>query len=299
MKDMTPNVRFIAFDYDGTLSNNRGRVSERTQAALRLAHRKGYKLALATGRSASSVPPQVYALPFDFIITANGARVLETKRGVILSSNSLSRESALAVFDALRGMDFSSNLFLDGQFVLSCGAMRHFHGSRQMTLFQKWTGFFHLLFHARFSCNIPQLVRRTQKPIEKIGCLFHSQAECQTALQKIRALDKVEVVTTNGRDLEITAKGINKGWALATLCKHLAISRDEVIAFGDSGNDFSMVEAVGCFLAPANATPDILEIASHVIPSVDEDGVAIALEALFNRIELHDMSTSSVPSLTE
>jgi hypothetical protein len=157
----------------------------------------------------------------------------------------------------------------------------------------------HFFMHARVSFNIPRLIARTDEPIEKIGCLFHTAEECKKAMDILQELDIVEAVTTYGRDLEITAKGVSKGNTLTTLRESLGITQEEVIAFGDSGNDFSMVDVVGCFLAPENATEEIKAAATHVIPSAAEDGVAVALEELFNRIELDESSVSSVPSLIE
>ncbi len=299
MTDKITNVRLIACDYDGTLSTGPGELTERTKTALQLAHEKGILLALVTGRSASSVPKKVRALPFDFIITANGASVEESRTGQKLATTAIDRKTALAVLDALEGLEYSNNLFLDGQYIINPGSIRYYRSRRRIPFLQRLMMSLTFFLHARVSFNIRRLIASTNKPIEKIGCLFKTADECEAALDILRELDIVEAVTTYGRDLEITAKDVSKGQALIALRESLGIAQEEVIAFGDSGNDLSMVDAVGCFLAPENATEEIKQAATHVIPSAAEDGVAIALEALFTRIELNNDRLSSVATMLE
>ena len=45
--------------------------------------------------------------------------------------------------------------------------------------------------------------------------------------------------------LEFMARDVSKGNALAAFCKKLNIDLSEVIAFGDSSNDISMLNVVG------------------------------------------------------
>lgn len=303
MKDvdiiMNSDIRLIACDYDGTLSSEGEKVTKRTEAALHMVHENGCFLALVTGRSVSSLPPQVRTLPFDFIITVNGARVLETGSGECLSITPLSKEIIKEIFNIMQGKTVASNISLDGQYVFDFRSMKHFYSVKRRIFTQKLSRFVYFLLHTRLSCNIQRFAIRTKKPIEKVTCSFKTEADCQTTLEAIQALDAVEAVTTYGYDMEITAKGVSKGQALTDLCKDLAIDKDEVIAFGDSGNDLSLVDAVGCFLAPANASPKVLALADKVIPSAADEGVAAALEVLFNQVELEDASLSRVTPITE
>jgi len=53
-----------------------------------------------------------------------------------------------------------------------------------------------------------------------------------------------------------------------------------VAAIGDAGNDRSMLAVVGTAIAMGQAEPEIRAAAHLVTRSVDEDGVATALDAL-------------------
>lgn len=78
----------------------------------------------------------------------------------------------------------------------------------------------------------------------------------------------------------IMPAGWNKGSALRVLCKHLGVSADEVVVFGDAGNDLAMFEVAGHPVAVGNASPDATEAARWHIGRCEDDAVAAAIEAL-------------------
>ena len=89
------------------------------------------------------------------------------------------------------------------------------------------------------------------------------------------ALAVVRSDTTVG---ELIAPGLSKGIALATVAKRLGVERDQVIAIGDEENDVPMLQWAGLGLAMGNAPDSVKRMAHAVIPSVDEDGVAWAID---------------------
>ncbi|WP_026909271.1 Cof-type HAD-IIB family hydrolase [Paucisalibacillus globulus] len=72
----------------------------------------------------------------------------------------------------------------------------------------------------------------------------------------------------------------NKGEAVKVVLKHLGISPDEAIAFGDGMNDKEMLEIVGAGFAMGNAHADLLPFATYRTTSVDEAGVYHGLKFL-------------------
>ena len=50
------------------------------------------------------------------------------------------------------------------------------------------------------------------------------------------------------------------------------------MAFGDGGNDISMLRHAGIGVAMGNANDNVKAVADYVTTSVDEDGIAHALE---------------------
>ncbi len=82
--------------------------------------------------------------------------------------------------------------------------------------------------------------------------------------------------------LEISAPGVTKASTLELLCGRLGIAAHEVIAFGDMPNDLPMLTWAGTSYAMADAHPTVTEIADHVAPDHDDDGVARVLAGVFD-----------------
>ena len=76
---------------------------------------------------------------------------------------------------------------------------------------------------------------------------------------------------------DITAKGADKGEGLLAMAAHQGLNPQQTIAFGDGGNDSSMVRGAGIGVAMGNAIDELKEIADYVTTSVDEDGIRNAL----------------------
>jgi Cof subfamily protein (haloacid dehalogenase superfamily) len=271
----------IAFDYDGTLVNGLEAISPRTKKALTLAHQKGAILTLVTGRPLTMVPPEVFALPFSYAITANGARTDDLAAKKTLALFPIGRELALEIMDEVAASDVSLTAFINGRSISDRNILMMKQGRAVGTFWQKLNWFVQFIEHSKIVKDTRKVVRETLEPIEKLICNFATQARCGEVLAALQAQGRVEAVTTMGYDIEVTKKGTYKGRALAAVRDALNIPIEQVLAFGDSGNDLSMLDAVGCFIAPANATTDVLAMANRVVPSSKNDGVAVALEEIF------------------
>lgn len=78
--------------------------------------------------------------------------------------------------------------------------------------------------------------------------------------------------------MDITAKGADKGNALKIMAAHQHIDIQETMAFGDGGNDLSIIQDAGIGVAMGNANECLKQAADYVTTSVDEDGVYNALK---------------------
>lgn len=84
----------------------------------------------------------------------------------------------------------------------------------------------------------------------------------------------------NGPFIDILPAGWSKGRAVRVLADHLGLSLDEVVTFGDSENDVSMLEAVTHSVVVRNASPEAMAAARYRIGLSADDAVADALFAL-------------------
>ena len=76
---------------------------------------------------------------------------------------------------------------------------------------------------------------------------------------------------------DITAIGADKGEGLLAMTQHLGLNPQHTMAFGDGGNDSSMIRKAGIGVAMGNALECLKEEADYVTTSVDEDGIWNAL----------------------
>ena len=76
---------------------------------------------------------------------------------------------------------------------------------------------------------------------------------------------------------DITAIGADKGEGLLAMTQHLGLNPQHTMAFGDGGNDSSMIRKAGIGVAMGNALECLKQEADYVTTSVDEDGIWNAL----------------------
>lgn len=74
--------------------------------------------------------------------------------------------------------------------------------------------------------------------------------------------------------------GVNKATGIDLLCERIGCTLDDVVVFGDAGNDLSMLRHVPNSVAVANATDDAVAAARWHIGACQDGAVADAIEAL-------------------
>ena len=93
--------------------------------------------------------------------------------------------------------------------------------------------------------------------------------ENTTTLKVVRWWDRAcDIIPCNGgKDI-----GIQK------ILDYFNFNKDEAMAFGDGGNDISMLKYVGTGVAMGNAKDNVKAIADYITDSVQEDGIISALK---------------------
>ena len=78
--------------------------------------------------------------------------------------------------------------------------------------------------------------------------------------------------------LDVLAAGVSKAAALAFLQERWGVTAAETLAIGDNWNDHEMLERAGLGLVMGNADPEMHRLGLAILPTNDEDGVALAIE---------------------
>lgn len=260
--------RLLALDLDGTVVNHDLTIRPRVRHAIAAAQQAGIIVTIATGRMFGAAMPFATTLNITApLICYQGAVIRNASDGVIRFAATMPGEATAEAIQYLLDRNIFVVAYIDE--ILYIAERRP-----ELDLY--------LTYHpegaeVRLSDNLPDVVR--QKPVTKV--LFVADPDVVgSTLVELKQQVGDRLVTTRSHQLfgELTALGVNKGIALAELANQLEIPRNAVVAIGDQANDLEMVQWAGLGLAMGNAIPELKAVANHLIPSIDEDGVAIAIE---------------------
>lgn len=303
MLQTIPSIRLVALDLDGTLLNHHGEITPRTRAALAAAAQHGVNIVVATGRPLANLPPVVAELEgVRYAITSNGAAVWDLGAdplGAIYSrySDAASRhtsepkclfcfpfapEKARQLHEMFCEYEGDLMIFSDGRALKTPEGIEHMKRRLHHYLSTEVAA---LAQSGRFTIvrGYESWLARQAHTVEKFCMFFDSPAEAQQALPRFLALEGVEVVQGSPDNIEVTAKGVDKGEALLDLADKLGIPHSQTLAVGDSENDRAMLQKAGVAAVMANGMPHIQALGDFVSEAdCDHDGVA----ELFERLHL-------------
>ena len=251
----------VVFDLDDTLLRDDLSVSDFTVHVFRALHAKGFHLIAASGRSSFSMKPYLEQLGcVSAYISSNGAEIWDGRTHCQicqeLFSTEISREIALfAEKHSCYAQVYKDDCFYFSQY--GPWAERYASATRL-------TGVY-----------VGKLSEYINEPRNKI-LLIDSQEKI--AQMYIEATDqfggRVSVTCSKPIYLEFNPVNAVKGKALLTVCSFLNILPEEVIAFGDSLNDLSMLQTAGHSVTVSNGWEQIRPYCDDICLSNNEDGPA-------------------------
>jgi Cof subfamily protein (haloacid dehalogenase superfamily) len=279
---VTPPIRLIAVDIDGTLLNSQFRISEMDLQSLRRANQQGIEVILVTGRRHAFALPIAQQLGFDlWLISSNGA-----------------------VTRSLQGEAFHRDLVPAATCLEVCAAMQEFRGNLVVTFDKECKGALVLERMDELTSSIRHWLEKNMQyiefvvPIERAltsdpvqamfcGTISRMQAAVQT-LESKQVKDRITVVRTEYpvRDLcivDVLNRDCSKGHALKRWAHYRGIPREQVMAIGDNFNDLEMLAFAGAPFIMGNACEELKARGWPVTSCNDENGVAAAVEQLLAR----------------
>lgn len=272
---MDHKIKLIGFDLDGTLLTSDKRLSDRTKKVMSQAIEQGVVMVPATGRPLSGVPQELLEFPgIRYVVTANGARVLDILEKKTMAEELLSREKCGQILEIFEKYDTFREIYYDGIGYADREKLEQIEKYQEDPAMQKY-----IRETRRPVESIREKFETNDQGMDKIQALFAKNQEKELAREEIlQTVTDVEVTGALSNNIEVNAKGIHKGNALLQLGELLGIEREEIMAFGDGKNDLKMLETVGVGVAMANSVPEVLEAADLVTESNDRDGVAKIIE---------------------
>ena len=273
--DLQMPIRLIATDMDGTLLTDEPLILPETADVLRRAADRGIVLTLASGRLPDDAG--FYAVDANLpmhVIALNGAVTLMKPLGNVQEAHHLSLPTVrhimarldeekvqYAVFGvhevvASDDMPLSRAQMVIGTFLNRAGGRTAFRNEKQ---------------------GIEKVVQDCVKVV-----VFSQDLPLLDDLRAFVLADcpDADVTSSWWDNIEIVPRSASKGNALRALAASLNIPMDEVMVFGDSDNDLSMLEMAGVSVAMGNANERVKASARFETLPNDQYGVAAAIRAI-------------------
>lgn len=270
-------IHAIAFDLDDTLLRPDASVSDYTVDVLRRAAAQGIIILPASGRTRDSMWPAVERIGCaSAFISCNGADIW----GLLPSSDGmqpltgaecpLMMQELLPVELAHEVARFASDR---GVYCQTYSPSRFFYSIENE----------YAVSYAHSSSlegeYVGDLTAFIRQPVTKL-LMMDTPERIADLYQEARVLFAGRAMLTCSKPyfLECNPLRATKGNALRWCAEHFGFKMDELVAFGDSLNDVSMLEAAGTGVAMGNAREDVKAMGFPVCGTNDEDGVARYIE---------------------
>ncbi len=266
-------IRLLALDIDGTLVGDDLALRDRTHAAIAAAIRRGVAVSLVTGRMASSAFTFAEALGLRQPIVAYQGALIRAmpepgggRIGRLLVHTPLPASVAREAVDwaLARGLDPHLNHL--ERFIIRADDPKADDYSR---------------FLGARAELVTSLRNAIDHPVSKVLAVGDEQATLDAFIEaRIHFAGRADLTISHPRFLEFLAPGVSKGRAVRWLARRLGVPIEQAMAIGDQRNDLEMIAAVGHGVAMPTAPADVLAVARHVAPPIEEEGAAQMIERL-------------------
>ncbi|ELR99710.1 Cof-type HAD-IIB family hydrolase [Gloeocapsa sp. PCC 73106] len=271
-----PDIKLLVLDIDGTIAGSSNQITPVVKSAIQRVQQQNIQVTLATGRMYRSALPFYYDINSNLPLLAyNGAWIQNPRTQQMHQHLPVSVKIALELLEyfesPLLTPYFGFHVYLEDQLYVKelTPATKEYAERSQVE-----------------AIAVGDLRGLLNSPPTKLLAIAHQPNQIMKKLiPDLRQRYSVEelYLTQSAHNLfEAIHPRVNKGKAVEYLAETLlGISREQVMVIGDNFNDIEMLDYGGWSIAMGNAPPEVKKIADWVAPSVEEDGVAVAIDKFF------------------
>ncbi|MGN1181478.1 MAG: Cof-type HAD-IIB family hydrolase [Faecalibacillus sp.] len=275
-------MKYVFFDIDGTLRGKSRVITDKTKEAIHKLREKGNKAFLCTGRAPVSITDDILEIGFDGVISSAG--------------------SFIQIHDQYIYENCLDPELLEKAIVLFVNAKVGFTLETKDYLYQ--------------SVEAKEFLARRRKKDEAVNpelARFYEQRDNNPRLRPISEFDVskdkvtkivfisydkyalLDLVPHLSKDFhvvlfsqmeddfingEIIDKDCTKADAIERVVQYYQGNMEDTIAYGDSMNDYQMLEKAHLGIVYEGAKDKLLDIAFDTFIDPDQDGIALSLEKL-------------------
>lgn len=261
-------IKLIVVDIDNTiLPTGKYEISARLKEDFHKALDQGIKVMVNTGRHYTFLPPSLFRdLPMDLIGTINGACLVDHD-GNTIEKHPMKKEDMDAITDICIKHDIGLGFKFEDRIVTYANHQKFVDG-----YIKKDTPWDHTVIddtkerkhHVEHGLPLGTFLIGDESIIDRFSTI----------------LPDLKFAWSYKDGYDVFLKDINKSISVNRALKEYGLTWDNVIAFGDAGNDTPFIEPAYIGVALGNARDDVQKHADIVAPACIDDGVAVVLEQL-------------------
>ena len=260
-------MKLLAIDLDDTLLRDDNTVSDYTKTVLKKAQDKGIEVLIATGRMYQTAYPVAHHLGLGDVpmVLYSGGVIQRVESKELIWERAIPPEVARKVLSIAKEHNIYIQSYIDDELLV--------HSETEFSrLYEEITG--------AKAVYVGDAIYEPQKGANKLLVVEEPERMTEVIAILSKTLgDMVDLVRSKINFLEIVAPNVSKGEALTFMGKRLGISLEDMISFGNSENDISMLQATGHSVAVGNAEEPVKTIAKEVCDTNENDGVAKWIDA--------------------
>lgn len=262
-------MKCISIDLDGTLLNSQHEISGENVKALNELQELGHCLILNTGRAYADVIKLEAVQNMEIPIFCINGSVLYSKTRELLYEATLSVSTYKEILAILQRLGVGILVYTNyGGFPSTLPPLHRKSKQELDVLFQEY--------------NYEEILEKDDLKIYKLIALVHHDQLARIEEINVSLAGKFPITTASSfpNNVEITSHEAHKGKAILRYQQMMNLSFDEIIAFGDGGNDLAQFEVATTSVAMGNAPLAIQQKADIITKTNDEDGFAYAVRQL-------------------
>lgn len=283
-------IKLISSDMDGTLLDSYRQITPINAEAIKRAQENGINFIINTGREYPNARGLVEAAGIKCdLICANGACAFD-KEGNLLFEHPIDKATVRKIFDAFNKYGMEPAIFtIDGRISLLplkereiytrdvfIPAIQVNHPDMKYTL----DDYRDLVDNVIF-VDGQQALLDSDYRILKITSNSPDRETLKELRKEVEKIPGLAVVSTVPTDIEITSVNAQKGSSLLDYAKKDGLTPDEIVAIGDSENDYSMLSIPGIHsVAMENACDMIRDICVYQTRANTRDGIAYIINCI-------------------
>ena len=263
--------RLVFLDIDGTLTEPGSNTPpESALEAIRLARKNGHLVFLCSGRNYNMLSP-LLRYEFDGVAASSGGYIIS--RGKVIFDCPLPEEQKERVLRILREngvyctVECREGAFTDEGFKELLRENVGRNGNSEMLRWRE---------QVERELNILPMKEYRGQLVYKIAVMCQSLEQLKAPR---KALEQEFMFCIQDADQggfvngEVVNRKFDKGQAILRVCDDLGIPVENSVAFGDSMNDWEMIETAGLGICMDNGSPKLKKMADDICPAVRENGL--------------------------